>query len=631
MEKFTITVPKGIQYLGQWEGFSLPNGLFNKGLTGCGGSELLLCEPSNSILASPRVKLIECKSQQHPETTLLVIGKMRPDQIKAEIEGMVARGVQFIKVLTTYDSLPKVIKALGDEVSDYNLCLDEYQLLLLDASFKSQVELKVLEYINVFKRTTLMSATPLLEEVIKEVPQLNDLPYTELVWPETERIEVRRMKCNKPKVAVTKIIADYQNGIYPSIITDDGKVVESHEAVFFLNSVQAIVNIVAQTGLKNSEVNIMVGNTSENDKLLADLSAKMDDTYVNGNAPLKGEIHKMITLCTSTCYAGVDFYSTNALSFIIVDVHGKNTTLSPEYELTQIAGRQRLVENPFRKVLYLIYNTLRGDIDEADFEAEMQEKLTLTQQEIDNDNATEDRLRKKRIHEREKEQQALNFGSTWNYYNRETDRFELNTLKMLSERHAYHVQQKVFYDGLLTTMELTKSRRFELVDGEDEQLYVFEESLQNSIQRTSFEAKMQRYVQYREDTSHRFDLAARQIEAENENIKAFYDTLGGKTITALQYKEANLEQELVNRKNEGRVLLAYMDAFPVGSEWSTQQIKATMTDINARLAILYRGKPRKGKVSDLQNEWSFTIEQDRKSKLHTIIAHPSAEKMSSLL
>lgn len=51
----------------------------------------------------------------------------------------------------------------------------------------------------------------------------------------------------------------------------------------------------------------------------------------------------MFTFCTSTAYAGCDFYSTNAATFVISDCNRPNTAVDIATELVQIAGRRRLV------------------------------------------------------------------------------------------------------------------------------------------------------------------------------------------------------------------------------------------------------------------------------------------------
>lgn len=629
MKKITITVPKGIQYLGQWEGFELPDGILAKSVTGCGGTECFLKEKNNGVLASPRIKLISSKHAQHPDT-ILVLGKIKPEQIKAEIEAMRNRGILFVKILCTYDAVGKVVKALGEEVNSWHLLLDEFQLLILDSAFKSETEMKVLNVLPKFGKATLMSATPLLDEIIEQIPQLRDMPYTELKWDGVRKHQIRRWKTNKPKLAVRKIIDEYRTDRYPSLTLDDGRTVESREACFFINSVQSICNIIMDAQLSAAEVNIICGDTDDNDRLLLQLGEKMGngEVYKNSNAPLRGEPHRTFTFATSTAFAGVDFYSTSALTFVVCDHHSPNTIMSIEYELAQIVGRQRLTDNHFRDYCYLIYNNSMADVDDKQFLEMMSAKEQLTLQEIENDNLTTGKLRAKRVYERTKEQKALCFADTWTLYDKDHDVFIFNQLKKLAEFHAYHLQNHLLKVGFLT-VELEKNKAFKL-DGEEE-FFMFEEVLANSIQRTSFEDLMRRYVQYREGPTHRYDLLARELENEHTDLKAFVDTIGCSRIKALQFKKANLEQELVNRKSQDRVLQAYKEAFAVGSKWSTQEIKSRMTEINGQLAILYRGKPRKGKVIDLKNEWGFTIEHDRKSKLHTIIAHPSAEKMSSLL
>ena len=56
--------------------------------------------------------------------------------------------------------------------------------------------------------------------------------------------------------------------------------------------------------LKPEEVNIIVGNSDDNDKQIA----RIGKGFTRGRIPLKGETHKKFTFCTSTAYAGCDFY-----------------------------------------------------------------------------------------------------------------------------------------------------------------------------------------------------------------------------------------------------------------------------------------------------------------------------------
>lgn len=144
------------------------------------------------------------------------------------------------------------------------------------------------------------------------------------------------------------------------------------------------------------EVNIIVGNSSENDKLIV----KIGDGFSRGRIPMKGEPHKMFTFCTSTAFAGCDFYSTCASTFVISDCHRRNTTIDIATDLVQIAGRQRLEENPFKKNAAFHINTSYYDFDDEEFESELARKMRLTLADVDNYNSiTDSELREHKIKE----------------------------------------------------------------------------------------------------------------------------------------------------------------------------------------------------------------------------------------
>ena len=112
MKKITINVPSGTKYLSRFKDesgrrFSLPNGVLNKELTGCGGTTLALEDENKTIICSPRRKLIENKAAQY-RNSLLVIEGVSAKQIAEYI-----KAVSVPKILTTYDSFSKVKAAVG--------------------------------------------------------------------------------------------------------------------------------------------------------------------------------------------------------------------------------------------------------------------------------------------------------------------------------------------------------------------------------------------------------------------------------------------------------------------------------------------------------------------------------------
>ena len=84
MDKTTIEVPKGIEYLSQLEDFELPNGILNKGVPNCGATTLALEDSHRTIICSPRNNLLINKHEQYPDT-LLVIDRFSEDAIREYI------------------------------------------------------------------------------------------------------------------------------------------------------------------------------------------------------------------------------------------------------------------------------------------------------------------------------------------------------------------------------------------------------------------------------------------------------------------------------------------------------------------------------------------------------------------
>ena len=114
--------------------------------------------------------------------------------------------------------------------------------------------------------------------------------YYQLDWEEKDIVRVYRERTKNPINAALEIVRYYQNGNYPSVYVN-GERIYSKECVIFLNSVNNIVNIIKQTELKPEEVNIIVGNSDDNDKQIARIGGRIQ----TGKNSLEGgdaqEIH----------------------------------------------------------------------------------------------------------------------------------------------------------------------------------------------------------------------------------------------------------------------------------------------------------------------------------------------------
>ncbi len=405
MKKITINVPEGIRYLSDWSEFEslLPKGhiILNKKQTGCGATQHYITNNKPVILCSPRKALLKNKYNQHPDSTYLYRNddneyEVKQDLGKISIPEKDSSGVldfnrklqNYItgcqihnttpKILITYDSLCHVIDALNEisiNLDEYTFVVDEFQAIFQDSRFKATTELNFVENLSGVKNVIYLSATPYLEEYLDKLESFKYLPYIELVWPEKMLIKtsVEKIKMKSVTDACSKIIKKYKDGKFEKSKVVCGKIIEAKEAVFFINSVSDICNIIKKCDLKEDEVNVICSHDSKN---LSKLK-KVGLSY--GNIPIKGEDHKMFTFCTRTTFLGADFYSKCAYSYIFADPSVDSLCLDISLDLPQILGRQRLADNPFRHEATLFYKTSKVFEDKNAFLDNIKKKKETTE------------------------------------------------------------------------------------------------------------------------------------------------------------------------------------------------------------------------------------------------------------
>lgn len=399
-----LVVPKGIRYISEWKGFSLENFryILDKKIPGCGFTEFCITNSEDIILCSPRRILLENKRDQHIDDVLYVCNTYDDDkltvdkdlsrnkrsflgegndedseercnyykEVKKSIEDYI-RSRRFTlrpcKILVTYDSFRLVKEVLEEKsyISSFRVIVDEFQSIFIDSKFKSGTEIDFLNQLENLQKVCFVSATPMMEEYLRKISIFSNLPYYELDWEDEDPGRV----C-KPRLIVkttksvfetaNKVIEKYKSGNFEKKYVKDitsGKidVVESKEAVIYVNSVNNIISIVKKSGLLPEEVNILCAKTPENESRLL---RKLGKRFKIGSIPLKGEPHKMFTFCTRTVYLGADFYSTCARTFVISDANIETLAVDISLDLPQILGRQRLVENPWKNEAEFYYKAL---------------------------------------------------------------------------------------------------------------------------------------------------------------------------------------------------------------------------------------------------------------------------------
>ena len=578
-------VPENVEFLTDWDGFELPKGILNKGVTGCGATSVAIEDEHKTIICSPRINLIKNKVGQH-KGLLGVFGDVKNDEIMAYLEK-----AETPKIMVTYDSMPRLAKLIDDK-TDWRVVIDEYQYLLIDSGFRSDKAIALLDVMNEFDYVTYLSATPIADKYIQGMEQFKDVPYTELIWGDrVERIYVEREVSAKPIDNAIKIVRNYQNGIFPK-----ERDAVSKECVIFLNSVTNIANIVRQTKLPPEDVNIIVADTEDNRKLVRQIGKGYDI----GTIPLEGEPHKMFTFCTSTAFAGCDFYSTCASTFVISDNKKVHTSIDIATELAQIAGRQRLACNPFRKTIVFIYNVDIGESNADIYKNAIEQKLEKSVKIAEWKNSAPDYFKKDVIKETSEMQNIKKYSESYVRYDEKSDSFTVNRWAYLNELFAYDVQHENYQDSIIVKKQLEESGFG--IKGEEKRSD-YKEQLKCILVKEGFADRMKRYCELRQlKETNPYYLADEIMERQYEDLKLYYDRLGYDRIKAVGYKEKDLKNELERSYRENDIKRKFREVFVVGERMSTEDIKRIMTEIYATYGIR-----KKGVATQLERDYGIRL------------------------
>ena len=364
-----------LPYLQQFKKFIL-----NKTVTGCGETSLFLNSSIDVVIISPRLQALKDKHEQHPGTFLFHSSYTNNGKRAEDIKRLMSDLNNYIsycgntpftertyaKILVTLDSCEKVIDVLkGYGVIDsFLFVVDEFQCLMGDATFKGTTDMNFLIRLdNEAKNICYLSATPIQDIFLDFVPQFKGLPYIKSVLEEPNVREIQMKKDESAEKVCGRIIKDFRANGYFARKVVDGQVVYSTEACIFLNEVRSIINIIVKNNLKPDEVTILCSEGK--------VSGLPKGFKTGGLCTDRDNLrNKTFTFCTKASFEGVDFYSTNAMTFVFINAGKEWQTLDIMLDIPQILGRQRLDINPFRHDAVIYYKTKPNCMTTAEFEAQ---------------------------------------------------------------------------------------------------------------------------------------------------------------------------------------------------------------------------------------------------------------------
>ena len=633
-----IVIPKGIHYINEWKGYDLKNYPFphilNKVITGCGYTEYCLKNDQPLILVSPRLFLLKNKADQHQSPLEVFYVKNEIEKVvdfeldvsiekyrerkkdlysfeeKIErIEIMRHKIIEYVcacssshitpKILVTYDSFRHVKDALGNGISGFQVVIDEFQSIFIDARFKSNTEIELLEHLKDLRKVCFVSATPMLDKYLDMLPEFRDLPYYEMDWKTEEPERVIKPKLDIKFVRslneeAKAVIHSYLEGKYDTRLGKDGAI-ESREAVLFMNSVSSICQAIRTNQLHLKDVNVLCAQTDANNekirKAFNDVLKKETkgpskyleipkEVAVIGEIPKRGEPHKMFTFCTRTVYLGADFYSKCARTFIFSDSNIDCLSVDISMDLEQILGRQRLKENPWKNTAKMFVKTTseKRKITQEEFDRRLEKKRQNSIKLLNSYTQVDDINKHVLAENFQKVAKAFHYKDDYVAVNEHAGKDLIpvfNNLMMVSEMRAFEVQQ-IDYADRFTVFNAIGEKNYESVNIETQKWALKFNGMKNSRERLRMLVEISKTLEEKDLIDFLNLIPAR--------FKDYYIKMGPNRIKATGYREDKLKEEWNKERQEEKgvgneLRNEIIGTFKIGQRYTNLEIKAKLKEL----------------------------------------------------
>lgn len=562
MTKLNITSENGKLNL-----LDLPNNcIFNKKITGCGGTTIALFNGENYVIAVPTKELIVNKTNSS-EAGLSVIENY--DGTKVEIIGLFgtfdyrlkklvkeyANREGAKKIICTYDKINALSKLIN--TSDFRLLVDEYQVLLKAYTYRSKAISGVVENFKNYKSYCFMSATPITADF--KPAFLDGLEEIEAVWSETDKLKVNLIETNKPYVTAANII----NSFLGEGMSIEGVKVE--ELFFFLNSVNGIAGIIKYCNLTNDMVKIVCSDTEANRKKLEGFD------IVNSRSE-----NKPITFITSCSFEGCDYMSEKGASFIVSNSGDAQTQLDIATDIYQIAGRIRTESNPFRTKLFHIYNTTGNT--KLNLDITYDEMISFIKDEEEGANAI-----LKTINENEKAAKMATKMLNEAYIIKEGEKYVLNDMLIKLELFNYNINQQIYKNGIALASSYSKNNVE--VCGNDEPIEETE-TLKRMAKKMGFKEAFLKYVEIK-DNPYNME-SVKMLTSLQPLIVEAYSVLGVDKVRRLNYVKTKIQDAIISgdstKSFENKVAKLLKSRISNYSFSSSSELKNVLSEVYSELS-----------------------------------------------
>lgn len=556
----------------------LDNTCLNKVTTGCGFTTMVLESEFNFVVCVPFTNLILNKVKWCEKEGIDVLAVFSERNGGAKDEEI--KNFKGNKILVTWNSIKRLVNALGEKVNDYRLAIDESHKLIDAGAFRTNAIQDVIESHKKFKAFVLATATPIEEKYMHS--EFKNLTNVHIKWHNLEPVNVRysRYEAKKIKEIGAIIGLNHFTGI------TDGN------AHIFLNSVNGIAQIIkkmkSNEKFDSSEIRIVAAISDSNNEKIKKIGLNnLSISSINDSV-------KKVNFYTSTAFEGCDIFDSLGKVYIISDGHRDCSKINITTQLPQIIGRIR--DNKDKNKVELIYspNKYLSHVSKSEFE------LALVKEREDCGVILD------LYHEGLKRvSNKLNFTLNFSFDNNpfiieREGTLTFNELAWNNELHNFDTIHKIYYVPKVEKEVNGKKKRI-IPDGAKVEMvsnfisYRYDPHPQIEIKgsnkllltrKTSFKDLCGEYIEAKKS---KFDLKgiSGMIAEQEPIILDAYEKLGPDKMRALKFRKCDLKDEIIKQDHiiSKQAKICYLLDLRVGRWISSEECKIKLQSIYDKLGI----------------------------------------------
>lgn len=569
----------------------------DKKITGCGGTTLVLRNNIDYVVLVPYVNLLKSKVADNLGIVDLVT-KYKDGDDNETISNYLADRTRPRKILCTYDSLVHLFKIKGFNPKEFKLLVDEAHTLVNLGSFKASTCEYVLHNFDRFGSFVFLTATPTKRDYFPD--PIAHLPLCTILWD-----NVKEVKFNLQKLSKGTGINNALYGLCFDYLTGKTK----GNAHIFYNSVKEIGDVIGRlSNLKNSkgqpvfrpeDIRVICADRTENLKSLR--------KHVTVNKSAWGKIGNItdpvpkISLYTASAFEGSDIYDEDGQTYIIINGARDATKVDFHVLVPQIVGRIR--DSKRNEHIHLLVGNLpeAANFTKDEWASNVAKRIVNSNTRLNyliknKDLVGTDEFPTTIVNDLIKSAIADSYIFAKKDYDRSSeltiDDLYVSNVALKAELQAYEALQATYVVREVEGAEISSegySATFKdlLTDESKHEPFAhvpvgIVKFLNDSTQ--CFSETMKEYCEARDqDNNFLYDL----VDAKDGSYNEFYSVLGHSKIRALEYRETNVKEAMVQAKliDENEDMVFAKLKLKEGDVIQKSELKNKLQDIYTELGI----------------------------------------------